>query len=105
MKNAADLLQDAEKKTDAMLNRAEQILHTTQELTGKCGEIVKTLSDFSQNFGEIQAENKRIEDGIKRLINKIQTVARESKTRQYITMGFVILTFAVFLSILIKTFL
>ena len=56
MKNATDLLQDAEKKTDAVLNRAEQILQATQELTGKYGEVVKTLSDFNRHFGEVQTE-------------------------------------------------
>ena len=141
MKNATDLLQDAEKKTDAVLNRAEQILQATQELTGKCGEVVKTLSDFNRHFGEVQAEykrmakesekkttdavtalesnvresinvsnrrleevqaeNKRIGDGIERLISNIQIVARESRTRQYITMSFVIFSLVVALSILI----
>lgn len=86
MKNATDLLQDAEKKTDAVLNRAEQILQATQELTGKCGEGVKTLSDFNRHFG--------------RLINHIQIAARESRTRQYITMGFVIFSLVVALSTL-----
>lgn len=86
MKNATDLLQDAEKKTDAVLNRAEQILQVTQELTGKYGEVV-TLSDFNRHFG--------------RLINHIQIAARESRTRQYITMGFVIFSLVVALSILI----
>lgn len=141
MKNATDLLQDAEKKTDAVLNRAEQILQATQELTGKWGEVVKTLSDFNRHFGEVQAEykkiakesekktteavaalesnvkesinvsnrrleemqaeNKRIEAGIERLINHIQIAARESRTRQYITMGFVIFSLVVALRILI----
>ena len=141
MKNATDLLQDAEKKTDAVLNRAEQILQATQELTGKWGEVVKTLSDFNRHFGEVQAEykkiakesekktteavaalesnvkesinvsnrrleemqaeNKRIEAGIERLINNIQIAARESRTRQYITMGFVIFSLVVALRILI----
>lgn len=147
MKNAADLLQDAEKKTDAVLNRAEQILQATQELTGKYGEVVKTLSDFNRHFGEVQAEykkmakesekkttdavaalesnvkesinvsnrrleevqaeNKRIEDGIEKLVNNVQIAARESRTRQYITMGFVIflLVMVVALSILNKSFL
>lgn len=141
MKNATDLLHGAEKKTDAVLNRAEQILQATQELTGKWGEVVKTLSDFNRHFGEVQAEykrmakesekkttdavaalesnvkesinvsnrrfeevqaeNKRIEDGIERLINNVQGAARESMTRQYITMGFVIFSLVVALSILI----
>ena len=184
MKNATDLLQGAEKKTDAVLNRAEQILQATQELTGKWGEVVKTLSDFNRHFGEVQAEykrmakesekkttdavaalesnvkesinvsnrrleevqaenkrmakesekkttdavtalesnvresinvsnrhfgevqaeNKRIEDGIERLINNVQIAARESRTRQYITMGFVIFSLVVALSIFIGLF-
>ena len=141
MKNATALLQDAEKKTDAVLNRAEQILQATQELTGKWGEVVKTLSDFNRHFGEVQAEykrmakesekkttdavtalesnvresinvsnrrleevqaeNKRIEGGIEKLINNVQGAARESRTRQYITMGFVIFSLVGALSILI----
>lgn len=87
MKNAADLLQSAQEKTDAVLGSAEQIMRAVEEFNSACGKIVKRLSetDLNQRFDELQATAKQIEPQIKNLQDRCLEIAKESKTRQTIT--------------------
>jgi len=87
MKTAADLLQSAQEKTDAVLGSAEQIMRTVEEFNSACSKIVKKLSetDLNRRFDELQTTAKQIEPQIKNLQDKYLEMAKESKTRQTIT--------------------
>ena len=62
MRNAAGLLQDAQEKTDAILDASERIIAATKEFSHACGDIIRRLSatDLTQRLDAVHREIDRI---------------------------------------------
>lgn len=118
MKDAAKLLHSGQEKLDAVLVSAGKVIEVTERFSRECGEIVDKLSatDIDRHFEEIKAEVQKnakmasesaknttdriiaFEADIKRIEGKIQSMDKQSKLRQILTMAFAILTLVAVLS-------
>ncbi len=113
MKDAANLLDSAQEKVDAVLSSSEKIVQDIEKFSSACGSILTKLSetDLTLHLDELQTKNKEIaamvskggedmthaiatlESRIGDTQDKLLTMEKESRIRQFITVGFVVLTF------------
>jgi len=122
MRDAANLLEGSQAKTDAVLTSAERVVQAIERFSSQCGVIVTRLSstDLNQRLDDLQTEIEQIatlikegtkgtigaianlESELRDLDDQLQSIAKGSKARQITTLVFVIITSVVALVILAK---
>ena len=113
MEDAVVLFNSAQEKIDAVLSSSKKIVQDIEKFSSACGSILTKLSetDLTRHLDELQTKNKEItamvskggedtthaiatlESRIGDTQEKLLTMEKESRIRQFITMGFVVLTF------------
>lgn len=121
MRDAANLLQGAQDKTDTVLRAAETVIKNTGEFTVSCGEIIRKLSatDLNQRLDSILGRIDHIsglvdehakktngaiaatESRIVALENTLQGVAKGATKQRMISLVLIILILALSLSALV----
>jgi DNA repair ATPase RecN len=125
MRDAANLLQDSQEKTETILNAANRVIKVTEEFSVACGDIVRKLSatDLNQRLDTVQGGMNQIsglvneqakktidaiattESKLAELNYALQAVAKESKKRHTISIVLIILTLATAFTAFIATLL
>jgi len=120
MRDAANLLQVAQEKTDAILDAAEKVIKDAGVFSVACGEIISKLSatDLNQRLdnvhgvmiqiaGLVSEQEKKASDAIATtesrlavLENALETVAKRSKKQYTISTVLIILTLVTSLAVL-----
>lgn len=79
MRDAANLLQDAQAKTDAVIVAAQRVVQTTERFSGECGAIVAKLAstDLSQKLDSLQKLHGEVADAKSDLAEKLRAILEE----------------------------
>lgn len=102
MRDAANLLQGAQAKSDAVIAAAQRVVQTTERFSDECGAIVAKLAstDLSQKLdslqklhGEVAGAKSDLADQLKNLETEHVKATKGAKTRSIVIMVFAILGF------------
>ena len=103
VRDAAQLLQNTQKKADAVVSKTDQLIEETERFSssiavdlGQKLNNLKTMQD--QLSTAMQKQNEDVQAGIE----EARIAARGAKKRQVTMMGFMIIALIMLLSILLK---
>ena len=82
MRDAADLLQGAQAKSDAVIATAQQIVLTTERFSSQCGAVVAKLAstDLSQKLDSLQKLHGEVAAAKSDLAEQLSNLLEERAT-------------------------